>query len=368
MSGRIELLCIGNAMVDAFAPASPAWLDGLGITEASQHVSQETAALLAAGMGARARPGGSIASGGAAANVAKIASMLGARAAFAGCVGRDELGGFFRDELEKAGVDALLETGEGPTGACYVFDSGGGETRIAAALGAAAEFSREHLREGAIAGADAVALDGYLLDRPALANAVLRMASRHGIPIALDAASVFHVREKTEAILQYSRTYPLIVFMNADESIMFYSTIRKGASRGGADAEGLLGARAAGREAEREKEAFILREICPVLKCMTEGDIFPVIAIKLGGRGAVVLAGGNVHRAGTFAVSPKNAVGAGDAFCAAFLSAWIRGMPIRECAAFGNRAAREVLMVPGTSVEAEKLASLSRLLPKAPGE
>jgi len=95
---------------------------------------------------------------------------------------------------------------------------------------------------------------------------------------------------------------------------------------------------------------------------MTEGDIFPVIVIKLGGRGAVVLAGGNIHRVGTFAIIPRNTVGAGDAFCAAFLSAWIRGKPIRECASLGNKVAWEVLMVPGTNIEREKLASFSKQL------
>ena len=188
-----------------------------------------------------------------------------------------------------------------------------------------------------------------MLDRRPLVQRILKLASSHGIPIALDAASVFNVKERTEAILHYSRNYPLIVFMNADEAIEFYNTIRKG---GGAEA----------LASEREKEAFILKEVCPALKCMTEGDIFPVIVIKLGGRGAAVLAGGNIHRAGTFAVKPKSAVGAGDAFCAAFLSAWIRGKPIKDCAALGNKVAREVLMVPGTSVEKEKLAPFSRLL------
>jgi len=95
---------------------------------------------------------------------------------------------------------------------------------------------------------------------------------------------------------------------------------------------------------------------------MTEADIFPVVVIKLGGRGAVVLAGGNIHRAGTFAIIPRNTVGAGDAFCAAFLSAWIRGKPIRECAALGNKVAWEVLMVPGTNVEKERLASFAKQL------
>jgi sugar/nucleoside kinase (ribokinase family) len=76
----------------------------------------------------------------------------------------------------------------------------------------------------------------------------------------------------------------------------------------------------------------------------------------------VVLAGGNIYREETFTIIPRNTVGAGDAFCAAFISAWIRGKPIRECAALGNKVAREILMVPGTRIKAEKLKSFAKTL------
>jgi len=345
---KIELLCIGNAMVDVFAPADSAWLKGLGITEPVQHISQEQAGQVLNDL--RGGPADNLvfASGGAVANVAKVASMLNTRAAFAGCVGKDDLANLFEKELRDADVMPFLTSSEGSTGVCFVFDTDG-ETRIAASPSAALEFTEADIREDLIAGVDAVVLDGYMLDRRPLVQGILRLASRHGIPIALDAASVFQIKEKTEAILHYSRNYPLIVFMNADESIVFYNTIRKSSN-----VEEFT--------SERDKEAFILKEICPVLKHMTEGDIFPVIVIKLGGRGAIVLAGGNIHRVGTFAIIPRNTVGAGDAFCAAFISAWIRGKPIRECASLGNKVAREVLMVPGTHIKKEKLASFSKLL------
>ena len=346
---KIELLCIGNAIVDVYARADPSQLDALGVTNPVQHVPRELAGRILGDLRESADGGLTLVSGGAAANVAKIASMLGTNSAFLGCVGKDDLAGYFAQELRGAGVVSVLRQSGGETGLCLVLDSGAGGTRIAASPGASLDLCEDDVSEDLISRADAVVLDGYMLERERLVRRVLRLASRHGIPIALDAASVFQIGERTEAVLQYSRNYPLIVFMNADESIMFYDTIRKGA-------------RADGAMSEREKEAFILREICPVLKLITEGDIFPVIVIKLGGRGAVVLAGGNVHRVGTFAIVPGNTVGAGDAFCAAFVSAWIRGKSIRECASLGNRVAREVLMVPGTRVKKGKLAWMSRLL------
>jgi len=348
MTNSTELLCIGNAIVDVFATVDSAWLDRQGITAPVQHIPHAEARRLLGELDGR--EGVVFSSGGAAANVAKIAAMLNTGTAFAGCVGGDDLAAVFEDEIRSAGVVPFLSTGREGTGLCFVFNCGG-ETRIAASPGASLELTEAALREDLISGAEAVVLDGYMLDRRPLVQQILQAASNYGLPIALDVASVFHIREKTEDILHYSRNYPLIVFMNADESIVFYNTIRKGSDK-------------IEVTDEREKETLILQEICPVLKCITEGEIFPVIVIKLGGRGAVVLAGGTVYREETFAIIPRNTVGAGDAFCAAFLTAWIRGKPIRECAAMGNKVARKILEVPGTRVKAEKLKSFARMLGK----
>jgi sugar/nucleoside kinase (ribokinase family) len=347
-----------------FASADPAWLDGMGITKPVQHISRDLAQrILEELVHAKDTV---MNSGGSAANVAKIAAMLDTESAFAGCVGSstgvdvstdvdvsatsDNLAATFKKDLEAAGVTPLLSAGKEKTGLCFAFNCGD-FTRIAASPGAALEFSEANVPAELIPRVEALVLDGYMLDRRPLVRHILELASRHGIPVALDAASVFQIKEKTEDILQYSRNYPLIVFMNADEAIVFYNNIRKG----------IPGVEAAN---EREKEIFIMRDICPVLKCITEGEIFPIIVIKLGGKGAVVLAGGNIYREETFTIIPRNTVGAGDAFCAAFLSAWIRHKSIQECAALGNKVAREILLVPGTGIEKGKLKTFAKLLRK----
>jgi len=363
-TNHYPLLCFGNALIDVFASVDPAWLDGLGITERVQHIPMELAQNILAAVILEKET--VLSSGGGAANVAKVAAMLDIESAFAGCVGSktnvdvladvelptNTLGGnlatVFKKDLEAAGVSPLLSTGNKETGLCFTFNCGD-STRIAASPGAALEFSETDVPSELIPQAEAIVLDGYMLDRRPLVQHIMGLASRHGIPIALDAASVFQIKEKTEDILQYSRNYPLIVFMNADEAIVFYNNIRK--SRETQE-----------NFSEREKEILILKEICPVLKCITEGEIFPIIVIKLGGKGAVVLAGGNIYREETFTIIPRNTVGAGDAFCAAFMSAWIRHRSIQECAALGNRVAREILLVPGTNIEKSKLKAFAKLL------
>jgi sugar/nucleoside kinase (ribokinase family) len=373
----------------------------MGITEPAQHIPRERAQVILEELKSDPNAGLVFNSGGAAANTAKIAAMLGVGAAFFGCVGSSsgalsnaledvpdsvpsdagsapngspdgeplggDLAGFFENDLRAAGVVPFLrgvpfdrrepfqaEGGE-RTGLCFAFNCGeaavraGWRPRLAASPGASLELNEADIREDLIAKAEAVVLDGYMLDRRPLVQHILQIASRCGVPIALDAASVFQILGKTEDILQYSRNYPLIVFMNADETIAFYNTIKKSSV-------------SPNFSGDREKEAFILKEICPVLKYITEGDIFPVIVIKLGSRGAVVLAGGNIYREETFSVTPRNTVGAGDAFCAAFISAWIRGKSIQECAVLGNKVARVILEAPAARVKSNKLKSLAKLL------
>jgi sugar/nucleoside kinase (ribokinase family) len=341
-------------MVDVFARLDEAVMDRLGITRAVQHISPKEAELILKELEGEKKTGGfTLASGGGAANVAKIASLMGIKTGFLGCVGDDPFAGVFTEDLREAGAFPLLSRGKGKTGLCFILKGERGETRIAASPGAALELTKDGISEQCIRNAEVAVLDGYILDRQPLVRRVLELADKYGVPVALDAASVFQVKEKAEEILQYSRNYPLILFMNGDETIAFFNSLRK--TREEPEPLG-----------EREKAEWIIREICPIFKIITAGELFPIIAVKLGSRGAVIVAGGEIYRAETFAAAPRDSTGAGDAFCAAFLAGWIRGKSISECASLGNKAAREILEVPGTRIEKRKLAQIAKTLEPSP--
>jgi sugar/nucleoside kinase (ribokinase family) len=347
LNSKTELLCIGNPIVDFFINIEDSLALKYGIKEPVQHISiEQTKSILRESSIDFASAVKS--SGGGAANVAKIASMLGMNASFFGCAGKDGNAEIFKQEMDEAGVSSVLAQSNEQTGVCFACEVNG-ELRFAASPGAALELNETHIGEDLISGAEVVVLDGYILDRRSLVQHILLLASRRGIPVALDAASIMQVKSKAEEILTYSRSFPLFVFMNADETITFFNTIRKTK-----DEET--------PSTEKEKEEMILRDVCPMLKIITDGEIFPVIVVKLGGRGALVIAGGSVYHEETFTIIPRNTVGAGDAFCAAFIAAWIRGKSLSECAALGNKVAREVLEVPGTHIKSGKLKSFAKTL------
>jgi fructokinase len=83
----------------------------------------------------------------------------------------------------------------------------------------------------------------------------------------------------------------------------------------------------------------------------------------LGERGAFVAARrGEAHVAGT-RVRVVDTVGAGDAFTAGFLHAWLRGRSPAECAGLGNALGARVAAQPGatTPIPTDELAALTSM-------
>ncbi len=73
----------------------------------------------------------------------------------------------------------------------------------------------------------------------------------------------------------------------------------------------------------------------------------PCVAVKHGSRGSTVRGGGRTFAAYPFAVSPADTIGAGDSFNAGFLFAWLRDLPLEECARAGNIAGALSTLRPG---------------------
>jgi sugar/nucleoside kinase (ribokinase family) len=73
----------------------------------------------------------------------------------------------------------------------------------------------------------------------------------------------------------------------------------------------------------------------------------PCIAVKLGSRGSLVQAGEKRFVAAPVTVSAVDTIGAGDSFNAGFLSAWLRGLALEDCAMAGNIGGALSTLRPG---------------------
>jgi sugar/nucleoside kinase (ribokinase family) len=65
------------------------------------------------------------------------------------------------------------------------------------------------------------------------------------------------------------------------------------------------------------------------------GALCPLVVIKDGANGAVAMQNGQVCSAPAIPVTPLDTTGAGDAFDAGFLKAWLDGCPLAECLRWG---------------------------------
>jgi len=73
----------------------------------------------------------------------------------------------------------------------------------------------------------------------------------------------------------------------------------------------------------------------------------PLVVIKRGAAGATVLTNGECLEASTEALEPLDTTGAGDAFDAGFLHAWLDGLPLPDALALGNRCGARAVMQRG---------------------
>src|SRR6476659_8069567 len=100
---RLDVLCIGNAIVDVIADASDEFLHAEGLTKGTMRlIDAEEAERLYSQMG----PAHQV-SGGSAGNTAAGVAALGGKAGFIGQVAPDQLGEFYRHDLTATGVEFI---------------------------------------------------------------------------------------------------------------------------------------------------------------------------------------------------------------------------------------------------------------------
>lgn len=313
----LELLCVGNALVDVFARADEATCARYGLEKPIQHIEIEKLLALLSELETESSRGNLsplvVTSGGGAANVAKIAGFLGAKLCFTGAIGADRYGLLFESDLRAACAEPRLLRKNAPTGICVYLETTN-ETRVAASPSAALELAESDIADEDIKRAGVVVIDGFMLHRKDFVRRILLEADKYETAAALDLSSPSIAGEYAAEIADLARKFRLILFMNEAEAEAFCKGVRN--------------------------EEF--------LRSLTAGKAFPIVIVKRGERGAVVFSGGKTHYAETLAVTPVESTGAGDAFAAAFLTAWVRKKPLPECAALGNKAAALVLKVRGT--------------------
>lgn len=251
--------------------------------------------------------------GGSGANTAAWMAAEGVPVRYVGAVGQDPFGEAVLRDLRAVGVDCRVPAIEGvPTGTCIVVVDGSGERTMFPDPGANSALTPAMV-EGALDDTvDHVHVSGYTLLNPAsraAGLAVFDAARAHGSTISLDPASSGPLEAAREVILD-RLPFVDVLLANAAEAAVLVGTD------------------------DPENALSVLLETCSV------------VVIKLGPRG--VLAGTRTERVElpALAVGAVDSTGAGDAFAAGFLPAWLAGQGLAEAlnagVALGARAVSRV--------------------------
>src|SRR5206468_7826895 len=159
---RLDVLAIGNAIVDVIADADDRFLAEQGMHKgAMQLIDEAQAERLYAAMG----PGREL-SGGSAANTAAGLAALGLRAGFVGQLGDDQLGEIFGHDIRSLGVEfGTRPRGDvGATARCLILVTPDAQRTMNTFLGAAQMLGPDAVNPSDVAAAKILYLEGYLWD------------------------------------------------------------------------------------------------------------------------------------------------------------------------------------------------------------
>jgi sugar/nucleoside kinase (ribokinase family) len=328
--GALDVVTIGNALVDVLASAKDEDLAALGLVKGTMAlVDRRRSEQIYATMGPTTE-----ASGGSAANTAAGIAALGGRAAFLGRVADDGLGRAFTHDIRSIGVafeprPAPAGGGESVTGHCLVMVTPDAERTMATHLGVASDFGAVDLHDGHLGSAQVAYLEGYLWEQESAKSAMreaITLAHASDAAVALSLSDPFCVEHHRDEFLELLKGDLDMVFANEEEIVLLF---------GADDFDGAVRA----------------VEETGVLAVLTRGAAGSV----------VVAASGPVQVAAAPAGHVVDTTGAGDLFAAGFLYGITNGLDPPECARLGGVCAAEVI----SHVGARPLADLGALAREA---
>jgi len=263
------------------------------------------------------------ASGGSAANTIHGLAHLGIETGFVGTVGDDEMGIFFKKDMQVNNINPILFRSMNETGRAMALVSQDSERTFATYLGAAVDLSAEDISHGIFEGYDYFYVEGYLVQDKEMFEKALRLAVRAGLLVCLDLASYNIVDDHKDFFKSMISEYVDILFAN-------------------------------------EEEIRSLTGLSPEDGARETSEICDLVVIKLGAEGSFCICKEGMVRVG---VRPSNAIdttGAGDLFAAGFIYGHMKGLSSETCGKMGSILAGRIIELIGAKMDESNWENLRR--------
>jgi sugar/nucleoside kinase (ribokinase family) len=273
--------------------------------------------------------------GGSAAITAAAAARLGLRVALVGVVGRDPFGQFVLDELSQRGVDTVhcRIDPERPTGATVVL-ARRDDRAILTATGTIPDLTAGDVPAALLERTRHVHVGSYFLQPRLRAELPAIVAGAHRVGATVSVDPNWDPSGAWDGGLLALLPDLDVVLPNEAEAMRLARTST-------AEAAGVALQRGNGR---------------------------PVVVVKRGTAGALGVDGrGAVTTVSAWPVETVDTVGAGDAFDAGFLAAWLDGQPLRSCLRFGAVCGALSTRAPGGvdgHATRDEVAAILRIWPE----
>jgi sugar/nucleoside kinase (ribokinase family) len=325
----LDIVAIGNAIVDVIAKADDDFIVREGIAKGSMRlIDTDTAE----GLYGRMAPGIE-ASGGSAANTAAGIAALGGRCGFIGQVADDQLGQVFAHDIRALGVhfETPVRMGNPPTARCLILVTPDAQRTMNTFLGASQYLPASALDRELIASAAILYLEGYLWDPEEPRNAMreaIAIARDAGRKVAFTLSDAFCIerhRGDFRALIEDGLID--ILFANEAEILSLNET--------------------------EDFEAAV---------AATAGKV-PLLVVTRSERGAIAITDGKRYAVPAEPVAKVvDTTGAGDLFAAGFLAGQAQGRDVATSLTMGAIAAAEVISHYGARPEVDLKALVARRL------
>jgi sugar/nucleoside kinase (ribokinase family) len=305
----LDVVGIGNAIVDVIASADDAFLEKHGMTKGSMMlIDEQRAEEIYAAMGSTV-----ITSGGSAGNTIAGIASLGGKTGFIGRVREDGLGVAYRHDITAAGAHfSTPPATDGPaTARCLILVTPDAQRTMNTFLGACVNLGPADIDAELVRSAAVTYLEGYLYDAPTAMeafHAAADIAHAAGRKVALSLSDAFCVNRHRAEFRRLVDHHVDILFANEAEILALFET------------------------ASLDEAIAQLREMIDIA-AVTRGPGGSVVVTKE--RTVEVSAAPVAHVVDT--------TGAGDLYAAGFLFGYTRGAPMHECARLGSLVASEII-------------------------